>query len=119
MNTKTQWVLSASEVAEHVAGFGPRQSQRAYLLAVGNFIKSQQVAVVTSVRVAKNGYSQDVKFVKTVSKDEIVAFLAAQGERMPMRTELRVRPDPALVPSSTTAPSLEAVITDETTLGGV
>lgn len=117
MVNKTQWVLSAMEVAEHVASISPRSMQRAYLVADGGMLNS--VVVVTSLKTAaaSGNYSIDDKRVVRVNKADVLAFLTTSGETLPGRTRMFVRPDTALQPTVTTA--LELVVTDDSNLGSV
>lgn len=118
MARNTQWIMTAAEVAEHVAGINPRTAQRAYLVADGGELSS--VIVVTSVKSGKvNGYSIDVKDSVRVNKAQVEAFLSAAGETIPRNTRMFVRPDPALSATGTQTTALEVVITDDTVLGSV
>ena len=118
MARKTQWIMSAAEVAEHVAGINPRMAQRAYLVADGGELTS--VIVVTSVKSGQAaGYSIDVKDSVRVKKAQVEQFLTNSGETMPRNTRMFVRPDPALSSTGTQTTALEVVITDDTLLGGV
>jgi len=116
MARNQQWVMSAAEVAEHVAGISPRMAQRAYIVGSGSSIN--KAIVVTSARTVTAGkFVVDDKDSVEVSKDQVTAYLATQGQRLPARTFMFIRPDPANVPGGGTA--AELVITDESVLGRV